>query len=196
MITFLTCRNFQRYNHVIWWDNFSKLYASSIPDVNTGAWAAVLWSGVAIHLYEGPPVDLDLAYDRHGVLQPIMPIDIDDMNALMADELEDLDAEGEFYLAHSLVEQLNVDTVPLKVVVDEDEYPEEYERLDRGHDTLRCFAPVDVLTHNIGSNEGLLIMFRDHCEKHGIIGSGTCSKYTIITADVNIYWRLLKVCSF
>ena len=97
------CRIMETLPHVIWWDNFSKLYATSIPNNERKAWADCLWTGVGLHICDGPPVTLDVTYDDAGQVDNIMPLQLDDVSPLFDQEIQELDAEGEYYLDNSLV---------------------------------------------------------------------------------------------
>ena len=56
-------------------------------------------------------------------------------------------------------------------------------------DADRFFVPKGILGHNIGSNAGLLkLLMNARRDEAGL------PNYSVLLVDVNIYWRIMKVC--
>ena len=109
--------------------------------------------------------------------------------------MEEIDKLGYHLRVSSLVEKWDVNNIPLRPVLDEKKWPAEHARLAREHETQRFFCPYEIDPLNIGSNDGLLNIFRDWCEAQGILHNGLPSHYAVFSVDCNIYKRLMKVCS-
>jgi hypothetical protein len=65
-------------------------------------------------------------------------------------------------------------------------------RLSRSTDGLSRFASVRMMRHNIGSNRGLMKVIKEIIE----VMEGAPDKYMVLSVDLNIYDRLIKVTEF
>jgi hypothetical protein len=184
--------------HVIWLDNFSKHPNKTlqIPDIAIGAWQDCAWTGRALRecLVN---VDMKLEVDEDGKVAPAMPDDIFER----VEELKHL-----FHLANdpdtdqlrrydsSLSHQLDVRTVPPKPEPDLLTSQKHKTALINGHDSLDNLHPGGIFKQNIGSNKGLLQLLRNHYEDEGQL-DGSCEKYSAFVMDIDIFSRVIKVCT-
>jgi hypothetical protein len=173
--------------NVIWMDNFSKLYATGIQKVESGAYRDCLWSGMGIRKYQGSPVDIQV---RDGV--DAMPDELFSEEAVdsLTEMLKVCDKEFWGRYEVSLVKKYEVRNVPLKPDIDKVE-PRYREVLQESRDGMKSFYPMKIIPLNIGSNPGLVQVamstWDDHRYCHRMFN------YQYITADSNIFWRLCRV---
>ena len=50
---------------VLWYDNWSKFHAHSIPNALKDVFSSCLWTGVTINEYKGPAVDTSIRHDEN-----------------------------------------------------------------------------------------------------------------------------------
>ena len=59
-------RDHMAYAHVLWYDNFSKIYRIHSPNTVSGVYHSCLWTGVALHKYNGPILDMRCQVNDQG----------------------------------------------------------------------------------------------------------------------------------
>ena len=92
----------------------------------------------------------------------------------------------------SITVRRDVRRVPLKVSsISEDEF--EHQR--RSYGGLRVFCPYDIYTSNIASRDGLLEALArvQEIDGFGLNASPRRGKYSILLADIAIYWQLFRI---
>ena len=180
-------RELQDQPNVIWIDNFSKLYATGVQKIGSGAYRDCLWSGMGIRKYQGTPVNMQV---RDGV--DAMPDELFSDEAVegLTIMLKDCDREMWGRYEVSLVKKYEVRNVPLKPDVDKVEMRYR-QALKESRDGMKSFYPMKISPLNIGSNSGLvqiaMSMWDEHRYSHRMLN------YQYIAADSNIFWRLCRV---
>ena len=179
--------------HVVWLDNFSKIYGRQMPNIDIGAWADCLWTGEAFRAYTGTvPVSMSIMYNE-GDIVPAMPDDLFDkeseFKACWEGALADLT-----YRAKSKLVKWSIRTVPIKpdatLAVEKIRWRN---ALKSDCSSLKTLYPHRIIRKNIGSNKGLAEIMRDHYTSNGQDVEGKCDKYSAFIVDENIYMRILKV---
>jgi hypothetical protein len=185
--------------HVIWVDNFSKVYQMKIPNMDIGVWHDCLWTGVAIR--EFVPVEprysnLSLAIDMQpGDDSNAMPNDLfHRMKKFLASAKQITDSTM-FVYDTSIVTRYNVRNVPLKPIVDAVAHPKWHSALASSVDGLYHLHPVGLIKRNIGSNEGLMRILKRYVD---IYEEEKVQLYQVMNVDINIFKRIIKVsfCAF
>ena len=169
---------------VMWVDNFSKCHAVALQGIASGAFRDCNWTGQAIKVYQGADVSVDI--DR----LPAMPDHIFEAEtmSLVQQTNKEFCKQGWKYLAESMVQRFNVNTIPVKPVVDPLSFPDVHVILSESRDGLRNFHPMAILPQNIGSNRGLMLIL-----KHISDSRSNPSCYQFLCADCNIFMRIMKV---
>jgi hypothetical protein len=188
------CRELkEKKAYTLWLDNFSKLRALQLPNLEMGAWQSCLWTGRAFRLSR---VDVDMTV-RHGannLVLPAMPDDIFELyEATRARFLLVTHTQEDCPMLYntSLTTLLKVNNVPLKPLPCNVAKAEHKEALLQGHDGLSTCYPEGICTLNIGSNRGLIRLLRDHYDSHCVETKD--QRYTSLNVDNNIFDRVLKV---
>lgn len=186
-------RQLQSTPHLLWIDNFSKLFNTSRPRLQGGARSDCMWTGVALVQVDGlPSLSMRLHRMPDGSVMSAMPpyictsYSINNMKAIVSA----VDASGIFHLDSSICSRYNVNNVPCKPVPDMIREPGLHELLSRSPDGLQNWYPKALIRRNIGSNIGLLKILRDFVVDTEVSNP---PRYGIILADINIFWRGLKV---
>ena len=187
-----TCRNVTSGNHVVWLDNFSRIYATQIPTEEAKSWRQCLWTGYAALKYNGPEVDLHIHRDEDGKFLSAMPMNLVQMSFVLFDIIADVDKHSSI-LGRSMVQRWRVNNIPLRPVLDEKNHPREAARLARGNDKQNILHPGGLLPENIGSNRGLLTILRNFFKEWNCMNGQDPEVYRILTVDCNIYSRIMKV---
>lgn len=180
--------------HVLWYDNFSKFRAHSIPTVKKNVFSECLWTGVSVNEYPEPDMDMKLRFDDNNNLIHAMPSDIFECKHAVHSGIMTMYAEGSGYFERSIAKKYNVNNVPLKI--DIQRFPEMKDTMNSPKNTTKYVHPYKLLNKNIGSNIGLINILRDLQLEHDmdpVTGDGP-HKYVVLNLDENIYWRVLKVC--
>ena len=170
--------------HVKWLDNFSKFYAIAVQGL-AGAAAECLWTARGLHRYVGPPVSSVLVPNVRG-----MPINLfsPSIILLLKQKVAAADAVSYSYLKDSVCFKFTVRQVPLKPDPAVVGNPALAAVLRESRDGMRNFFPLGMLPENIGSNRGLLLILKD---MYGV--QPRPGHYSFLSADCNIFLRLLKV---
>ena len=186
--TVLTLRLAMTNAGVIWIDNFSKTLARSVPTMKAGAWTGMLWTGVGVKpCHDDCQVDMSIRQTPAGDV-PAMPTDMfHDLTAYIAWVTSQFTENG--LHDESLCHTFGVKRVPPKIKTTKLPGRRVRVRLTKSTDGLHRLVPLNILQHNIGSNEGLMKVVRAMMDIH----AEDPSYFFIINADINIYDRLLKV---
>lgn len=185
--------------HSKWLDNFSHMWANGTAATKLDqAFYDCLWTGVALHEYMTP--------DRE--TQPCIPIgDGEDattklpsfcdvaVQKILLDLMKQLakDTKSGTRLPLLLSQRFLINNVPLKLVAREGMSDDMLSQLEgKGRDSLENWQPKDLLTHNIGSNIGLMNVLKDVLPE---IGPDTppAEVHQILNSDCQIYVRIAKV---
>jgi hypothetical protein len=175
--------------HVLWYDNFSKVYRIHAPTTTTGVYHSCLWTGVALHKYKGPPVDMSVHSNADGEVISVMPPDLLADKDVVLNSIQYLMNQGCKYYDKSLVKKHNVNNIPLKAMINDPQHKENTANTN----TMEQVFPLRMIKHNIGSNKGLALIIRELYEHNGMDVEGGCSNYVCLNLDENIFWRVLKV---
>ena len=179
---------FLQQPNVIWLDNFSKTLARQHPTVERGVWTPMLWtvSGVK-RLHRSVQVKMDLVYDGAGVQSAMPPTLVGDYEELVAHISSQMSTDSMYDTA--LCVEHNVSRVPPKLPDDAWIDQVDIDRMSESVDGLSRFHPMEISKHNIGSNEGLMLVLK---ELDAMLAPG---RYAVVVADINVYMRILKVLS-
>ena len=176
--------------HVLWIDNFSKSYAVAMQSIDSGAYSSCLWTGQAMKIYNGPPVDITRT-------QTAMPDNLLSVGLVsdVSQQLLDLEADSWFYLSQSVVHRYRVTSVPLKPVVDRVTDVNLHQTLSESRDGVKHFYPLGILEDNVSSNRGLLAILKkmDREHRQRLAKQGASDHYTFMTVDSNIFLRVAQV---
>ena len=178
--------------HVLWVDNFSKVFRKSIPTTSTGTYNSCLWTGYAAFVVDDHRVNTALITDRRGLLIHGMPLEpCNEETVIQVNEgLKWVHNTMRSYYDVSTVKRYDVRNVPPKI--DTKRHAEMKITIEDQKNSLHNVHPLKLFKKNIGSNEGLISVLSDICSTYGITNS-TCSDYLILNVDENIYWRIMKV---
>jgi hypothetical protein len=167
--------------------------STSRPGLIGGARNDCLWTGAAVVQVDGlPSLSMRLQRLPDGSVMSAMPPYICTsyfltyMKAIVAA----VDVAGIFHLDTSIVSRYNVNNVPCKPVPDMIREPGLTALLAKSPDGLQNWFPKGLVRRNIGSNAGLMKILRDFVIDIELTDP---PKYGIILADINIFWRTLKV---
>ena len=183
--------------HVIWIDNFSKLYRTRMIELDKHTLQSLLWTGIAVKRFAYPAEVSDAVMrDFAGLIIPAVSSDpfkhVQQLLLLLLDMTQDKEGDFPRLLSNSLMIAWDVKTVPLQPVVAK-MHSSLRPAVLAGYDRMSNFYPLGMSRENIGSNEGLSkIMRKIYIDaKMNLL---TCARYTTLSVDVNIYDRILKVC--
>ena len=180
-----------QHPHNLWYDNFSKIYRIHKPTVGKGVYHSCMWTGVALNLYDGDPVDVSVKHHRDGSVIPAMPDDLFVELYTVTQTIQYIHEQGMFYYDNSLVVKYDVRTIPLKPTLPHDDPLAP--GMERGSNNMSSTVPYMMLKDNIGSNLGLMKIMRTFYEERQM-DTGECSDYHTLNVDENIFWRTIKVC--
>jgi hypothetical protein len=191
------CRNVKAGLHAIWMDNFSKIIKRQCPSLLNGAWSGCLWTGVAVVKFfaaAATTITMDLVLDEEGVV-PAMPDSLISSFGRVMSIGSTLMRETHLKYDASLCNVLQVNCIPLKPAA-----PEGDDRLAsilaESRDGVGNLYPEAVLPPNIGSNLGLMSILKGFCDERNVYTVTGPDRYYIISCDINIYNRILKVKNF
>jgi hypothetical protein len=179
--------------HTIWLDNFSKIRAMQIPDLDIGSWQDCNWTGRA---YRVSRVDVDTSARLNAALEiePAMPNNIWSFMPALKDNflLHNVpQADCPRLYDTSLTTRMGVNNVPLKPRESKCAKEEHKKAVNEGHDGLTTCFPDGIILINIGSNKGLLRLLRFHYQS--ICVHDNAARYSALNVDANIFDRCLKV---
>jgi hypothetical protein len=178
----------------MWIDNFSKMYRKTTSKIDRKILADALWTGVVLRNYAYDDVSMDVMHLR-GFVVPAMP---DDPFRLVGDMLQTMsvltEVNGEMPLLFDdcLFSTWGCNRIP--VVPLKDNLPEEtLERFERCPSRLTDFYPKGLVKKNCGSNMGLCEVMLEVMKSQGQGQKEPPNKYFAMTADLNIFDRVVKV---
>ena len=174
----------------MWVDNFSKFIARQVPTTGKGIFSSCLWTGVAVFECDNQQLDLSIKRSPNGTVRPAMPNDLLANRRSVVDGIKQVLRGSRNYYDVSLVQKYDVRCIPLKV--NTKIHTNVAHIVDHVKNTTQIVHPVELIEHNIGSNQGLVTILRQLYEDRGM-DNDTCDKYHILNVDENIYWRTLKV---
>ena len=169
--------------HVVWLDNFSEFYAMAVQGLS-GAVAECLWTAHGLHRCVGPAVSTAVGNLRGMPLSLFSP----DIIGMFKQKMAVADAVQCAFLKDSLSFKMRVRQVPLKPEVDPAVHPALAAVLRESRDGLRNFFPMGMMSENIGSNRGMLLVLKDLFGVQPKPGH-----FSFLSCDCNIFMRLLKV---
>ena len=176
--------------HVLWYDNFSKFHAHSVPTLRKDVFSSCLWTGVTINEYIGPEVNMDVKFNNNSVV-PAMPVNILDQQATVHRWVMSMYGLGKEYYDESMVKKYNINNIPLKINLKR--YPNLKPHIATDINTMRYIHPEKLIQKNIGSNRGLNTILKDLEQEHKMHRPNQCKRYLALNLDENIYYRTLKV---
>ena len=178
--------------HVLWVDNFSKVFRKSIPTSSTGTYNSCLWTGYAAFVVDDDRVKTSILKNHRGQIVQGMPTDPCDAERVsqVIDGLQYVHADMRSYYDGSTVKRFDVRNVPPKI--DTKRHIDMKHIVEDPKNSTQNVHPLKLFKKNIGSNEGLISVLSDIAATYGLINN-TCSDYVILNVDENIYWRIMKV---
>ena len=185
-------RKIVKMAHVLWVDNFSKVFRKSIPTSSTGTYKSCLWTGYAAFIVDDDRVNTTIITNHRGLPvhgMPSDPCDAERVTEVVAG-LQYVHADMRSYYDSSTVKRFDVRNVPPKI--DTKRHIEMKRSVDDPKNSTQNVHPLKLFKKNIGSNEGLISVLSDIAATYGLINN-TCSDYVILNVDENIYWRIMKV---
>jgi hypothetical protein len=191
MFTMYTFSTIRSRPHVMWVDNFSKIYRVNHHTEDAGAYRDALWTGEAIHVYNGAqPIDISISRDEHNNVIPIMPDNMFDKRTHLLYACSKVDALGHMLYNNSLVKHYKVNNVPLKPVIPRASDPALFDHLAKREDGLGEFIPTQLHKMNPGSDTGLHAYMRLAYDQWN---QRQGRHYMMYKADCNIFSRWCKV---
>jgi hypothetical protein len=174
---------------VFWWDNFGgAAFSVAIQGMDLGSYKLPLWTGLGFHAYVGDAhIDTSLDVMKQGMPDVLFTKEV---KRTMKVWMEKADKRGYKYLERSIVKKYNVRRVPCKPQVDKAKDLSLHNILAESRDGLVDFYPTELMEINISSNRALCQIMRKEFDKWK---DGYPASYQIVTADCNIFSRILKV---
>lgn len=172
------------------------MWRTRLVGLSPQAMKTCLWTCVAYKKYAFPnEVSMDHKRTAAGEVIPGMPSDpfknVDELVKLMQALTQNADGSMPHLFETSLMTVWDANRLPLAANL---------ERMPEPHRSTTAAArdrsddlyPRGLERENIGSNDGLAkIMRRFYEQRH--LGNPDCTKYSAVTADVNIFDRMMKV---
>ena len=183
LLFILFVREVSERTHVIWMDNFSKFYAIAMQTLGSGAFKECLWTGQGLRVYVGQAVDTRI---RPGLFA--MPLCINLRVREVEGIMKQIEDDGDLYFEDSICCRYQVNQIPLKPHVDAKDNSKLAAVLAESRDGMTNFEGTGILSENIGSNRGLLLILKDHFSTPHRPGH-----YSFLCVDCNIFMRCLKV---
>ena len=170
---------------IMWVDNFSKSYAVALQGIESGAWKDCNWTGRGIKVFCGTQVDINI-----GDLSA-MPDNVftDDTSQLVRSKVAGHVTDGWKLLGKSIVKRYNVNNVPLKPSMDPLHHPHLCRVLSESRDGLAFFHPWDIISQNVGSNRGLMLILKQISDER----QPDDRRLKFLSADCNIFMRIMRV---
>ena len=155
----------------------------------------MMWTGIAIKLYDGPALSRDLVHVNGELLTAMPPAHTPLKAAFVQTALASLPFEvghPPMRFTDSLVHRYHVCSIPPKIAHDVEKSQYLQQRLSVSRDGLHRTLPLDIWKHNIGSNTGLIDVIQEYVTTTDLNAS---TQYHVWLVDVNIYSRVFKVTS-
>ena len=179
--------------HVLWFDNFSKMFRHTMTTMSRATLADALWTGLAIRQYAFPGISMNIMM-RRGFPVTAMPDDpFEHVAPMLATMMQVTEVKGNMPLLYddSMYVRWGVNRVP--VVPMRDKLPPEVlASLQRCPARLDDFYPKGLLKTNVGSNIGLCKVMLEVLRSSGHDLPAPPKKYLAMTVDINIFDRVLK----
>ena len=167
--------------------------ARQIPRLAKGVFTSMMWTGLAVKLFDGPRISRDLV-EADGQHLQAMPLQhAPERKQFVAETTSGLTfIPGSVPLRHkdSLVHRYKVNSIPPKVDVASEKDAKLRKRLAVSRDGLHRTMPWDLWKHNIGANAGLMDVIKQYMVEVNLEES---RQYHVWLVDVNIYSRVYKV---
>ena len=186
--------------HYLWMDNYSKLVAHDMPDVDKGTFHSGLWTGWAAKKSTAP-VSMRHVTNNYNQPLPAMPEAPFDYASSVVQELVNsmFDSRGErshLRFAASNLYKWEVNNVPLKPLPHK--VPELFrEGLNKGADGLEHLYPMGLSAVNCGENVGFARCIKSLSDARNWEGNDEerprCKKYTAMVMDVDLFDKMIKV---
>jgi hypothetical protein len=179
--------------HVVWIDNFSKMYRKQMASIERSVLADALWTGVAARKFTLDGVSTNVMHAR-GFVVPAMPDDIlRDLNEMFQLMTLFTTEEGNMPMLfdQSLMTRWGVNTVPVTPMRDKLP-PQVLASMLRTPGRLDSFYPKGLIKVNVGSNIGLCRVMLEVLQSYGHDQETPPLKYLTMTVDCNIFDRIIK----
>ena len=178
--------------HVLWVDNFSKVFRKSIPTVDRGTYNSCLWTGYAAFVIKDSIVQTSLLTDHNRQIIYGMPNDLCSVDGVrrVKEGIAHVHSDIRSHYERSLVLQYDICNIPPKI--DTKVHVDMKDVVDHKKNSTENVHPVKLFKKNIGSNEGLVSVLSDIAVTYGMV-DGSCNDYVMLNVDENIYWRIMKV---
>ena len=192
----MRCRRIRTLPHVVWLDNFSKMFRMKLANISRKNLQDALWTGVALRQYMGPAVSMSVV-TRRGFDVSAMPDDPFELMPQMVTRLLEVSAADDrgtmpHLFDSSYLTKWGVNAVP--VVPMRENLPADVLRaVQTTPDRLDNFYPEGLLAHNIGSNFGLCTVMDKVLTDAGHRKVTPPKTYMAFTVDINIFDRMIKV---
>jgi hypothetical protein len=104
--------------HVMWIDNYSKIFRVNNLTEASGPYRDCLWTGEGIHKYIGAEtVDMNFSKDEKGIVIPIMPDDMFIHSTHLLYACTKVDDAGSKWYDKSNVKRYSINNIPLTFIV-------------------------------------------------------------------------------
>jgi hypothetical protein len=153
----------------------------------------MMWTGIAVKLYDGPALSRDLVRDNGELLTAMPPNHSPPENTFISSARSNMPlvvGQPPMRFSKSLVNRYQVCSIPPKISTHEEKDALLQQRLSVSRDGLHRTLPMDIWKHNIGSNTGLIDVIQEYVSTADLNAS---SQYHVWLVDVNIYSRVYKV---
>lgn len=179
--------------HVIWWDNFSKLKAYQIPNVDKGTYNQMLWTGKAVRVPRQTASMKCILDDITGGVVPAMPEDPFATRGELTAFFKGV-VGGDTMSRHAtcLTTKFNVSSVPLTPDVTKLVDANHVESVMQRHTAIDNLCTDSIDPRNIGSKKGFLSLMKEHCSKE-LQYEDLCKRYSVFNLDIDIFNSSVKV---
>jgi hypothetical protein len=160
---------------IMWVDNFSKSYAVALQGIESGAWKDCNWTGRGIKMD-----DLSAMPDN---------VFTDETMQMVRSKMAAHVTGGWKLLLNSIVKKYKVNNLPLKPRMDPLHHPHLCLILSESRDGLAFFHPWDIISQNIGSNRGLMLILKQISDER----QPDDRRLQFLSADCNIFMRIMRV---
>lgn len=180
----------------IWLDNFQSSWFATNESLAKSPFQMMNLTGMAVHAYSGPEVDMRVKYKDDGSMLPASPLTLDHLLSFAPEIQTDIivnEIHGKNLLDTSLTKRFHVNTIPVKLNI-RAKHAEEHKLLSSASNKLANLLPVGLLPHNIGSNEGFHKIHKEFYDEW-LKPSRNKGRYFGFMCDIDIFWRQMKVCT-
>ena len=177
--------------HVWWVDNFNRTYGQTFYKLSAGPMKVLNWTGWAYHAL--PDYTRELLNLTNQTILPARFQTYKFRNLLksLLDDLTTHQKTLKWVFTESFCETHQIYNVSLKPYrIGPKVTEEDLKQLGQHKDGLHNFVPVQMLEHNIGSEEGLGNVLKALFQTYQF---DSADRYSLCKVDVNIFWRLYLV---